>query len=209
MRDFTSFFEDLESAVQSGERKSIRSMLSEVLNNRMEFFENCTTITLLDRYSQALFHSLILELDDEEEDCIEGAELCYLAIGNLLAATQTSGATPNAEVVKRRLLLLHYFNDYLTDTMMCLFTPTHKDDNILEARTLAIDCMAKMQLHDMCWLGEHYPDFAEQDEHIAMCDQELAESFNKDSVEQDLKDAAIMHKALTAHLRVKYRNAVK
>ncbi len=203
--ELESFFRDLESAVESGERKVIRTMLTQIMNNRVEFYRNCSTIELLDSYSQAMFHALILELDEEENDSIEGAELCYLAIGNHLAALQTSGATPTAETVKRRLLLLHYFNDYLTDTMMTLFTPKHKDDNRLEARTLAIDCMAKMQLHDMCWLGEHYPDFAEGDEHIAACDQELAESFDKESIEQDLKNAAIMHKALTAHLRVKYK----
>ena len=63
--------------------------------------------------------------------------------------------------------------------------------------TLAIDCMAKMQLHDMCWLGEHYPDFAENDEHIAACDQELAESFNKESIEyEELLD----YKALYRHI---------
>jgi hypothetical protein len=207
--ELDSFFKDLERAVESGDRKVIRTMLTKVMKNRVEFYQECSTLEQLDSYSQAMFHALILELDEEENESIEGAELSYLAIGNYLTVMQTSNATPAAETVKRRLLLLHYFNDYLTSTMMTLFTPSHTEENRLDARTLAIDCMAKMQLHDMCWLGEHYPDFAENDEHIAACDQELAESFNKESIEQDLKNAAIMHKALTAHLRVKYKNKNK
>ncbi len=203
--DLDKFFSDLESAVESGERKAVRTLLTEVMNNRVAFYTQCSSISLLESYSKAMFHALILELDEEEEDSIESAELCYLALGNQIAAMQAAGIVPEAETIKRRLLLLHYFNDYLTDTMMSLFTPEHKDDNILEARTLAIDCMAKMQLHDMSWLGEHYPEFAESDEHIAVCDQDLAESFDKESIEQDMKNASIMHKALTAHLKVKYK----
>lgn len=203
--ELESFYKELESAVESGNRKLIRSMLTEVMRNRASFYTSCSNIEELESFSKAMFHALILEVDDEEEESIEGAELCYLALSNQIAVLQAAGTLPNPETVKRRLLLLHYFNDYLTDTMMTLFTPEHKDDNRLEARTLAIDCMAKMQLHDMSWLGEHFPDFAEQDEHIAVCDQDLAESFNRESIEQDMKNAAIMHKALTAHLKVKYK----
>lgn len=206
MKDPDIFFDKLEKATGLGKRQEIRPMLKELMDLRREFYSASSSIRHYDSYSQALFHALILELDEDEEDSIETAELCYAAIGTLMKAMQNAGMQPNADTVKRRLLLLHYFNDYLTDAMMTLFMSEHRDSGILEARNLAVECMEKMQLHDLCWIGEHYPETAEHDEQITVCDKSLAEGLDKENLEKDIEDAAVMHKALTAFLHAKYRS---
>ncbi len=174
MRDLDQFFYELEEATSEGRRKDIRRMLAELMRERRAFYEQCTTISHLESFSQAMFHALILELDDEEEDSIEGAELCYVAIGSIMKSVESEEEGRMYDVAKRRLLLLHYFYDYLTDAITALFMPENREKKRLEARNIAVDCLERMQLHDLSWLAEHFPELAEHDEQITVCDRSLS-----------------------------------
>ncbi len=221
-------------------------MLAELMRERRAFYEQCTTISHLESFSQAMFHALILELDEEEEDSIEGAELCYAAIGSIMKSVESDEEGRMYDVAKRRLLLLHYFYDYLTDAITSLFMPENREKKRLEARNIAVDCLERMQLHDLSWLAEHFPELAEHDEQITVCDRSLstlATELSKGHEEEDedeedgedddaphecscghdhchdhhdapagenelskaVEEASVMHKALTAYLRVKYK----
>ena len=151
-------------------------------------------------FSEALYKALLLELDEEEEDSIETAELAYVSLGTALNGKQSS----EPEYYKRRLLLLHYFCDFFTDSIIELFLTKYKEDNRLQARNLAIECLEKMQLADMLYLEENNPDFIEKDEQIADACNRIA--ISPDLSAEERKEALLLHKILYAYLKTKYKN---
>ncbi len=138
---------------QSGNRRELIQNLRLLMQNRHKYYRESVEEALLAPFSDALYKTLLLELDEEEEDSIETAELAYLSLGTILNTENN-----NPEFYKRRLLLLHYFSDFFTDSIIEIFWAQFREENRLQARTLAIECLEKMQLSDMFYLEENEAD---------------------------------------------------
>lgn len=120
------------------DRKKLRANLREIRDHRLAYYNQSNEKELQAEFSDALFKILLLELDEEEEESIEIAELAYLGLGHIFRRPEL----PTPELYKRRLLLLHYFCDYFTDSIIEVFLSKYREDNILQARSLAIECLA-------------------------------------------------------------------
>lgn len=184
----------------AGDRKSLNRNLRELMKERREYYKQSHEKGLQAEFSDALFKILLLELDEEEEESIEIAELAYLGLGNAFMPSQS----PTAEDYKRRLLLLHYFCDYFTDSIVEVFLSRYRENNMLLARNLAIECLEKMQLSDMLYLEENEPDFINGDEQIADACNNIATDPNLSETEK--AEALLLHKVLYAYLKAKYKN---
>lgn len=198
--DLKEILDEAQAHSQSGNRKGLTAVLRLLMNNRRAYYLQSTEKALENEFSGALYKMLLLELDEEEEDSIEMAELAYLGLGDTLR--KAGSASP--EHYKYRILLLHYFCDYFTDSIIEVFLPSHRQDNILQARSLAIECLEKMQLSDMFYLEESEPDFINGDE-------QLTDACNTIETDPDLSteermNAALLHKVLYAYLKAKYKN---
>lgn len=186
-----------EQSLSGNRRETVRS-LRQLVQDRREYYRQCHETTLLEAFSDALCKALLLELDNEEEESIEIAELAYLALSSVLS-------TRNApELYKRRLLLLHYFSDFFTDSVIEIFLAKFKEENRLQARSVAMECLEKMQLSDMFYLEENATDFINGDEQLA--DACNAIEIHPDLSEEERADAALFHKVLHAYLKAKYKN---
>lgn len=184
---------------QTGNRRELRNSLHTLMSNRHEYYRQITDTDLLDGYANGLYKTLILELDQEEDESIETAELAYLALCALISSpAATSGH------YKQRLLLLHYFCDYFTDSIIEVFLAAYRKEHLLQARNLAIECIEKMQLADMYYLEEHAPDFINRDEQIT--DACNAIETDADLPDDEKVNATLLHKVLYAYLRNKYKN---
>lgn len=184
---------------EAGNQRKLTSALRLLLEKRREYYKQSYESALLEEFSDALYKTLLLELDEEEEDSIEIAELAYLGLGAMLNQT-----TSKAEYYKRRLLLLHYFSDFFTDAIIEVFLSKYRQDNILQARSLAVECLEQMQLSDMFYLEENEQEFIDGDEQIADACNTITIDPNLSEVER--KNAALLHQVLYAYLKAKYKN---
>ncbi|NCE71767.1 hypothetical protein [Odoribacter sp. Z80] len=195
-----NLLKDIETYSRTGNRKALNTVLRTLMNERHAYYQQSIREALQPEFSEALYKALLLELDEEEEDSIETAELAYVSLGTALNGKQSS----EPEYYKRRLLLLHYFCDFFTDSIIELFLTKYKEDNRLQARNLAIECLEKMQLADMLYLEENNPDFIEKDEQIADACNRIA--ISPDLSAEERKEALLLHKILYAYLKTKYKN---
>ena len=126
--------------------------------------------------------------------------MAYLGLGHTFGRPES--ASP--ELYKRRLLLLHYFCDYFTDSIIEIFLSKYRENNILQARNLAIECLEKMQLSDMFYLEENASDFIDGDEQLS----DACNGIETDPrlSEEEKADAALLHQVLYAYLKAKYKN---
>ena len=85
------------------DRKKLRANLREIRDLRLAYYNQSNEKELQAEFSDALFKILLLELDEEEEESIEIAELAYLGLGHIFRRPEL----PTPELYKRRLLLLH------------------------------------------------------------------------------------------------------
>lgn len=189
----------IQQQCSTGNRKELASSLRQLMNNRQDYYQESISLSMQDDFSDALFKILLLELDEEEEESIEIAEMSYVGIGSVLYTPVST-----AEHYQRRLLLLHYFSDYFTDAIIEIFLKKYRKDNMLEARKLALECLEKMQLADIFWLEENYPHFIDKNTQLA----EACNSIEMDPnlTEEEKKEAALLHKVLYAYLKAKYKN---
>lgn len=183
-----------------GNRRVLTTVLRNIMEHRMEYYREGTKEGLLDGLSDAFFKILLLEMDEEEEDSIEMAELTYLSLGSVLKQNQDI----NAGYYKRRLFLLHYFGDYFTDSIIEVFLKKYRTDNLLQARNLAMQCLEKMQVSDMIYLEENEPDFINRDEQLA--DACNAFEINPDLSDEEKQEAMLLHDIMYAYLKAKYKN---
>lgn len=198
--DLKNILLEVEETSRTGNRRGLTAILRQLLGNHREYYWQSVEEELLNDYADALYKILLLELDEEEEDSIEIAELAYIGIGTLLQ----QGETPSPELYKRRLLLLHYFCDYFTDSVIEVFLKKYRTDHLLQARSLAIECLEKMQLSDMFYLEENEPDFINRDEQLADACNGIETDANLSEEEQ--QEANLLHKIMYAYLRAKYKN---
>lgn len=199
MPDFKEILSAIQEQSHTGNRREITRHLRLLVQARRECYCQCHEEALLEAFSDALYKALLLELDNEEEDSIEIAELAYLAIGTLLNAGDR-----RPELYKRRLLLLHYFSDYFTDAIIEVFLARFREENRLQTRSIAMECLEKMQLSDMFYLEENAADFINGDEQVA--DACNAIEINPDLSAEEKAEAALLHKVLYAYLKAKYKN---
>ena len=190
--------EQIHTHSQNGNRRDLCAVLHSLMDNRREYYHQLSDASMTEGYADGLYKTLLLELDQEEEESIETAELAYIALCSLIA-----GETDTPEHYKRRLLLLHYFCDYFTDSIIQVFLAAYRKDHILQARNLALECIEKMQLADMFHLEEHTPDFIEHDEQII--DACNAIETDADLPDTERAEAALLHKVLYAYLKTKYK----
>lgn len=190
--------EQIHTHSQNGNRRDLCAVLHSLMDNRQEYYHQLSDASMTEGYADGLYKTLLLELDQEEEESIETAELAYIALCSLIA-----GETATPEHYKRRLLLLHYFCDYFTDSIIQVFLAAYRKEHILQARNLALECIEKMQLADMFHLEEHAPDFIEHDEQII--DACNAIETDADLPDTERAEAALLHKVLYAYLKTKYK----
>ena len=198
MSDLKEILKTVDKQSQQGKRKELTQTLRVLMQDRRKYFQQSVQEELQKEFSDALYKTLLLELDDEEEDSIELAELTYLALGSILKTEN------NPEYYKRRLLLLHYFSDFFTDSVIEIFLARFREENRLQARALAMECIEKMQLSDMFYLEENEADFINGDEQLS--DACNAIETNPDLSAEERADAALLHKVLYAYLKAKYKN---
>lgn len=183
-----------------GNRKALAAVLRKLIPDRCKFYKESMEKQLLDPYSESLFKVLLLELDSEEEESIEIAELSYLAISTTLQDERFR--TP--ELYKRRVLLLHYFSDYFTDSIIDIFLEKYRKDNMLQTRCLALECLEKMQLSDLFYLEEHYRESLDRDEQLNDACNGI--ETDPDWSAEEMEEAALLHRVMDAYLKSKYKN---
>lgn len=202
--------DEIDSATLQGNRKIITRNLKKILIERKSFIEDCKESKLYDAFSDTLYKALLLELDEEEEDSIEAAELAYLSVVHAIdeehKAFDSGSVKENDELAilyRRRILLLHFFNDYLLDTLVEIFLKNYRKDNMLLARNLADECLQKMQVVDIMFLEDNFGEFIDNDEQLSDVYTKLSIPF--DLTEKESLEASTLHKVLFAYLKVKYK----
>lgn len=199
-KDLEHLLEEIRRCCEKGDRRALPGILRELMRHRQAYYRNSIRLARQDAFSEALFKILLLELDEDENDSIETVELAYTA----LAAVVNDPAAVTPAHYKRRLLLLHYFSDYFTDAVIEIFFKKYRENNLLEARNMALECIERMQLSDMLRLEEQYPDFINGDEQLA--DACNAIGLSPDLSETGRAEAGLLHKVLHAYLKAKYKN---
>ena len=156
-------------------------------------------ITRQEEYADLLYKILLLELDEEEEESIELAELAYLGISECIS----SAPARIYECLKKRIILMHYFADYFTDSLIEVFLKKYRENNLLEARNLALESIERMQLFDIFLIEQNFDDRIDRDEQLTdVCNGiELAPNLT----DEELTEAQLMHQVLYAYLKAKYR----
>lgn len=198
--EIRKIFEEIRNAQKKGDRKLLTTELKTVMENRIPFYRHSVSNDLNDELSDLLFKALLLELDKEENDSIETAEMAYVGISNVVN-NGNEGIT--FEHYKRRLLLIHYFADYFTDAVIGVFLEKYRNEHMLEARSMAFECLRKMLLSDLSEIERRFPEQIEKDEQLCEACNSI-ENLNDFSEEERL-EAELMHKVLHAFLNVKYK----
>ena len=200
IKELESLLEEIQHCCEKGERKTLSGILRNLMQHRRQYYQDSILRGRQDEFSESLFKILLLELDEEESDSIETAELAYTGLTSVM--NEPEAITPAH--YKRRLLLLHYFSDYFTDAIIEIFLKKYRKDNLLEARNMALECIEKMQLADMLLLEELYPDFINGDEQLAEACNAI--SLSPDLPEAERTEATLLHKVLHAYLKAKYKS---
>ena len=185
-------------ASETGNRKRLSPLLREIIPQRRVYFHQSQTLGRLADFTDILCKILWLNLDEEDEESIEIAELAYLGL-----CEEAGEMPPGYEIIRKRILLIHYFSDYLTDSMINLLLKEYKSTHLLEARRLVIDSLVQMQLADLHYLEQHFSKQADNDESLNEACNQLETDTLPD--EQQLVDAMLMHRVLHAYLKVKYQ----
>lgn len=199
MEPLEQLLNEVKHHTQNGNRKALSLLLKEIIPERINYFHKSQFFNRLDEFTDILYKILWLELDEGDDESIELAELAYLGISESIRLTPEL----NYELVRKRIILLHYFSDYFTDSIIDIFLKKFRKNNLLEARGLALDSLAHMQLADLYFLEQHFGDQVDQDEGLnETCNQiNIAALPNQ----QELENAALMHRILYAYLKVKYQ----
>ncbi|WP_251620157.1 hypothetical protein [Odoribacter lunatus] len=199
-KDLNVLLEEIRQDCEQGDRHGLSEKLRLLMQHRKAYYHESCQLHLEDELSDSLFKVLLLELDEEEAESIETAELAYLGIASVLK-DDSPGITP--EHYKRRLLLLHYFSDYFTDAIIEIFLKKYRENNLLEARNMALECIEKMQMADILQLEKTYPEFIDADEQLTDACNSL--QFPPDFSEEAQQEADLLHKVLYAYLKAKHR----
>ncbi|MDR0983245.1 MAG: hypothetical protein LBM07_08435 [Culturomica sp.] len=184
---------ELESA--GNERKKLKPLLNRLIKERKNFYKYAMENDLYDSLHDLFYKALLLDLDEDETESIEIAEMAYVAIGNLIKKEN------NFEYLKRRILLLHYFYDYFTDAIIAIFLEKYRSEHAMEARNLAIETIRQMILSDISTIETVDPQLIEKDEQLCDVCNSLANC--TDFTPDDIKNAGLILNVLHAYLKGK------
>lgn len=198
MKSLKEIIQEVRTHSENRDRKALTAALRPLLAARRAYYRQSLAEQSEEAFSDALYKMLWLELDEAEEDSIELAELAYLSLCKALL--RSPAVIP--EQYKRRLLLLHYFSDYLTDAVICVFLSKYRTENILQARNLALECLEKMQLSDLFCLEENAPEYLNGDGQLTEACNAIETASSLSGKEK--AEALLMHKVLFAYLQAKY-----
>ncbi|MDR0544045.1 MAG: hypothetical protein LBG30_01670 [Odoribacteraceae bacterium] len=178
--------------------RETRRALRDILLARRTAYLPARTLDRLPEYALYLCMALHAELDNEEEESIETAELAYLALTESLLQYPDT----RLDMTRHRVFLLYRFQDYLADTWSDVFMQHQRQTQPLQARSTALDALSLMALSDVHELEREHP------EQVA-ADNELNDIRNMIHLpipprDEDLSDASLMHKLLRTHLKTKY-----
>ncbi|MGL5683950.1 MAG: hypothetical protein ACRDDZ_13010 [Marinifilaceae bacterium] len=192
--DIANLLEAIDSAANQGNRRQLTQLLRELKENRVERFKEAMGTGCGQKLAQAILKILLLELDEEEEESIELAELAYVACSYKIS---------QPEEYKTRVLLLHYFYDYFTDSVITIFLDKYRETDLLQARTLAAEAMQRMQLHDLYAIETIDAAFVNNDAQLIDAGNEL--TISPEITPQEMTEATTMHKVIFAYLAHKYK----
>ena len=191
--DIANMLEAIESTTAEGNRKQLNQLLRELKNQRIACFKEAMAAGGGQKLAQAILKILILELDEEEEESIELAELAYMACSYKISEPVE---------YKTRVLLLHYFYDYFTDTVVTIFLDKYRESDLLQARTLAVESLERMQLHDLYAIEAIDAQFVNQDQQLIDAGNGL--NISPDLSQEEMLETTTMHKVVFAYLVHKY-----
>jgi hypothetical protein len=184
-------------ALRSGDKRAARVSLRSLLSTRVAAFHHARALGRLAEYAAYLYVALVIDLDDDERESIEAAELAYAGLSESI---ETDGLY---EITRQRVLLLHKFTDYLADSWMELFAKRYRESDRIRARNLALESFEQMQLADVHDLEQR---FGKQ---RVDADEGLNDACNTihlpaPPTREMLEGAALMHRAFHAYLKTKY-----
>ena len=84
MNDLQELLDRVRENTRSGSRRALRAALAALLGNRKEYYRQSVALALEEPLADAFYKALLLELDEEEEEGIETAELAYLMLSSLI-----------------------------------------------------------------------------------------------------------------------------
>ena len=198
--EMDAMIREMESCHQETDRRVVRRVLQKMLPQRYMLFHVCKQRMCLGMYADLFYKSLLLSLDDEEEESIEIAELVYLSLTEELLRKEGDVY----ENLRKRISMLHYFADYFTDSMIELFLSKFRETHRLEARNYALEILTKMQWKDLFYVEENFHEEVDQDEQLREIMNSL-EVFSRFS-DQELAEVELMQKVFYTYLKVKYQN---
>ena len=201
--ELVKLLEEVQHHSRQGNRKMLQQTLREIIPERLQLYKTCQQLIRLEEYVDILYKSLLLQLDNEEEESIEMAELAYIGITEEV----TRSREKLYENLRTRITIMHYFADYLTDSLIEVFLKKYRETNLLEARNLALESIAKMQLADIFYLEQHFNTQMDQDEQLNDICNTIEISPNLS--EAELAEAQLMHKVLYTYLRIKYKQKLE
>lgn len=184
----------IEQATQNGNRRELTPLLRQIKEQRIEHFKQALQNDMGQRYASALLKVLLLELDEEEEESIEIAELAYIACSQRIS---------QPEEFKTRVLLLHFFYDYFTDALISVFLEKYRESDLLQARSLAIESLEQMRLADLYAIESIDRDFINSDQQLIDASNSI--EIDPHLTQQQLADSQLMHKVIYAYLVQKYQ----
>lgn len=93
MSDLKKILTEIQAQSQTGNRRELTKALRTLCTTAGNITGKAIKETLQEEFADALYKTLILELDEEENDAIETAELAYLALGTILRKTGRQSGT--------------------------------------------------------------------------------------------------------------------
>ena len=195
----TDIIEQAQRHHAEGNRRNLRALLKAASPSRRNYYQHSHQLNLHSDFADLLYKTLWLELDEEEEESIELAELAYTCLSEGL----NDETIDMYEQIKKRIILLHYFADYFTDSIIEIFLKKYRAENLLQARSLALESLERMQLSDIFQLEQAFSERIDRDDELAdVCNTiELAPNLT----DKELSEAELMHRVLQAYLRAKYK----
>lgn len=184
----------IDEATQRANRRELTPLLCQLKQERRIHFTEALNNQMGQQYALALLKILLLELDEEEEESIEIAELAYIACSRNITSP---------EEFKTRVLLLHYFYDYFTDAVISVFLEKYRKSELLQARSLAIESLEKMQLADLFTIEQLDRQFINNDRQLIDASNDI--ETNPNLSHEELVESGLMHKVIYAYLTQKYR----
>lgn len=210
MEELNHLLDEAARLQKQDNQRPLQALLQQLIPSRIGNYHKSVSTGRIPEYTDLLFKTLWLELDEEEEESVELAELALLGISGFIEKITGDEPENLSETqsealylaVRKRILLLRYFADFLTDSLIEVFLKKFRENNLLEARSLALDRLAHMQLADMYFLEQRYGSRVNEDDGInEACNTVPLAAL---PTEEELADATLMMRVLAAYLRVKY-----